>query len=48
MYHQIQRAIEPKLALKEIWEQWQNISKRLAENKRKRIPHLIKFKVYDR
>jgi hypothetical protein len=41
--HQVQEAIEPKLSLKKIIEQWHVIANDLAERTRKRKPQVNSF-----
>ena len=36
MLHQIQQAVEPKISLNKVMNSWEEISKNLAENSRKR------------
>ena len=40
MYHQIQQAIEPKISLGVIMENWRDIKQSLAENSRQRKTQL--------
>ena len=40
MHHQVQQAVEPKIGLNTIMENWREIKQSLAENSRKRKPQL--------
>lgn len=44
--HQIQEAIEPRLSLKTVIEQWNIIADDLSEKNRKRKPQVAKFLFY--
>ena len=47
IYHQVKRAIEPYIPLDEVLSNWNDISKSLAENHRKRKSQLSNYFYYE-